>query len=281
MRKNRPLLLLLTALLAADVGHAAPALLVADGPGGPEDAAVRAALGAVGVEVLAPAQTTTVVEAAAASGVSCAAGDVACWQAVATLAGHDDVVLVTAPEVVVAGRDGVRRSARLVAGVAGIGPAVARLFGRAGALVVEVSPAAALRVDDVDVPGGVADGLSPGPHVVSASAGGFSERTETLMVVAGEVSRHSWTLEAAVSDDGGTLSPALLYGGLGALGLGVVAGGTVATIGWFSSGCDLETFTCPAASHDTARVFDVTAIVLGAGLGLVGVGSVVASTVVE
>jgi hypothetical protein len=270
--------LVLDSLLLAGAGRAAPALLIADGA---EDAASRAALASAGVEVLGPAETATVVESASASGVSCGVGDVACWQAVATLAGHDDVILITGPEVVVASRGGVRRGARLVAGIDGVAPAVSRLFGRTGALIVELRPGGELRVDDAPMAGGVADGLGPGPHVVSAAADGFIARRETLTVVAGEVQRVSWTLEPAPEATGASLSPTLLYGGLGVLGLGVDAGGTISTVGWFANGCDLTTFECPADTHDTARALDVTAIALGAGLGLVGVGSVVASTLVE
>jgi len=272
---------LLLSLLAATAGRAAPALLIADGAGGLEDEACRAALRAAGVEVLLPAQTVTVVEAAAASGVSCAAGDVACWQAVATLAGYDDVVLVTGPEVVVAGRDGVRRSARLVAGVEGIAPAVARLYKQAGALLIDVQPAGVVRVDERIIAGGVADGLAVGPHVVSASAEGFVERQETVTIVAGEVARATWTLEAAPSVEGDGLSPALLYGGLGAIGLGVATGATISTVSFFSNGCTLVPFECLEENKPTAQAWDVTAIAVGAAMGLVGVGAIVASTVVE
>ncbi len=257
--------------------HAGPTLVIAASA---DDAAVRQALGAVGVEQVSPLETTQLLVAAAGSGLVCAPGDTTCWLRVAQLAGHDAIVLVTDDELLMSGAAGSRRVPRLVPGDAGIDGAVKRLVGGAGAVVVVVDPATAIvSIDGVVGSGLPFDGVIPGMHLVEAAGPGLVTRQESVAVVDGEVVSLAWTLAPQPVAEA-SLAPTLVWGGVGAVGLGLVAGSTLATVGWYAGGCTFDPFTC-GEGKKLADAFSVAGIGVGAGLAVVGLASMLGASVVD
>ena len=269
------------AFLATLPLRAGPALVIAPPA---DDDAVRRGLTAVGTDQVSPDDTASLLEAAKGSGLSCGEADGVCWLRVAQLAGHDTVVLVTAAELILSGTSGVRRVPRLARGPDGIQGAVRRLVGSAGAIVVVldgVVEGTTAAVTLAGVGGGpVFDGVGPGVHTVEASAGGLIPRRENVAVTAGEVARLQLTLTPEViAAAGPSLKPTLLWGGVGAAGLGVVAGSAIATVGWFAGECTFDAFSC--VEKGVADTYSVVGIGVGAGFALAGVASMIGSVVVD
>jgi len=185
------------ALLVSSSSSAAPLVLIVPAE---DDAPLRAGFEQAGVAVEAPGLTRELVDAAAGSGVVCAAGDAPCWLRVAKLAGYDTVVVSDATNLVRLGPDGARSIERLQAGPRGTQAAVARLLGRGGAIIVTTTPSGAtVTIDGGVVEGGIADGLAPGPHAVQATLDGYAPSSAAIVVEGGAVARESWTLVAASS----------------------------------------------------------------------------------
>ena len=257
--------------------HAGPTLVIAAGA---DDAAVRQALGAVGVEQVSPLETTQLLVAAAGSGLVCAPGDTTCWLRVAQLAGHDSIVLVTDDELLMSGAAGAKRVPRLIPGAAGVEGAVGRLVGAGGAIVVAVDPATAIvSVDGVVGSGLSFDGVAPGAHLVEAAGPGLVTRQESVAVVGGEVVSLAWTLAPQPVAEA-SLAPTLLWGGVGAVGMGFVTGSAIATVGWYTGGCTFAPFTC-GEGKKLADAFSFAGIGVGAGLAIVGVASMIGASVVD
>ncbi len=267
---------LMTALLASTTVFATPLLLVP----GSEDAAVRSALDAVAaaaaVEVASPAATTELLNAASASGLTCPAADVACWQQLGSLGGFQTVVVVTADAVVVATPMVTTTAPRLLAGTEGLGPAVRRAFLQRAALQLAVDVAdATISVDGVSVSVAVVDDLVPGAHVVAVDAVGYVPLSREIVLAGGAVERPVLILSplSPSSSSSSSSSPSPLFiAGVGALGVGgAVALGAIGFAGYSEQAAN---GTCTASSTgvcDNARTGWLLAIGGGA-VGLVGLG---------
>lgn len=275
---SRFLAVMVCVCLAALPLRAGPALVIASPA---DDAAARRGLAAVGTDQVSPDETASLLEAARGSGLSCGEADGVCWLRVAQLAGHDTVVLVTPAELILSGTSGVRRVPRLAAGPQHLVAGVRRLMGTAGAVVVEVDPAAAvLSMDGVVAAAPVFDGVAPGVHTLEANAAGLVTRRENVVVVGGEVARLQLTLEPEIpAETGPSLKPTLLWGGVGAAGLGVVAGSAIATVGWFAGTCDFEGFVC--SDKGLADIYSYVGIGVGTSFAIAGVASMIGSAVVD
>ena len=261
---------LMTALLASTTVFATPLLLVP----GSEDAAVRSALDAVAaaaaVEVASPAATTELLNAASASGLTCPAADVACWQQLGSLGGFQTVVVVTADAVVVATPMVTTTAPRLLAGTEGLGPAVRRAFLQRAALQLAVDVAdATISVDGVSVSVAVVDDLVPGAHVVAVDAVGYVPLSREIVLAGGAVERPVLILSPLSPSSS---SSSLFIAGVGALGVGgAVALGAIGFAGYSEQAAN---GTCTASSTgvcDNARTGWLLAIGGGA-VGLVGLG---------
>lgn len=245
-----------------------------------DDAVVRQRLDAVGMGQLSTSETSELLATVEASGLVCLVGDATCWLRVAQLAGYDTVVLVTEDELVMNSPAGTKRVPRLVPGAAGIEGAVGRLVGAGGAIVVAVDPATAIvSVDGVVGSGLPFDGVAPGTHLVEAVGPGLVTRQESVAVVGGEVVSLAWTLAPQPVAEA-SLAPTLLWGGVGAVGLGLVAGSAIATVGWYTGGCTFDPFSC-GEGKKLADDFSFAGIGVGAGLAIVGVASMIGATVVD
>jgi hypothetical protein len=253
---------------------------------------MRRGLAGNGIAILAPGETRAVLDAAAGSGVSCAEGQLECWQSVATLSGHDTVALLTADEVIFADPTGAKRAKRLVPGGDGIVMALQRALGVRGAVVIATDPAVAVVVvDGVAVAGGVADGLSIGTHVVEVSADGYASRREGIDVAGGDVLRVQWTLEpgagvAGAAGGGEVLGPTLLYGGIGSVALGVVVAAGMSGVGWTAGECFIDPkeqnpLNCPEPKRALADTITLTGVAIGGAIAAVGAVAIVSSFYVE
>ncbi len=215
---------IMAALLASTSSAAGGRVLVV--PAGAEDAAARAAVNALAdVDVADPAATAELIEAASASGLTCGAVDAGCWARLGSLGGYHSVMLVTAEAVIVQGAT-TTNAPRLVAGFAGLAPAVRRAFGRAAALQLTVeTPGAVVTVDGVEA-AVVVDDLAVGQHLIEAHAPGYAPVSLSVDLAGGSVSQRALRLTPEVEGSSPLLMASLITMGVGgaAAVVGIAAG---------------------------------------------------------
>jgi hypothetical protein len=236
------------------------------GPAGEHDAAVRRGLAAVaGLDVATPSATAELVEAASASGLTCAPADTLCWQRLGTLGGFDTVVVVMPDRVVVQAATVVQ--AERLEGPASVDNAVRRAFQAASAMVLTVDPPDATITFDGAPAGTIVDGVSPGSHRLEATAPGRAPAVLNVVLPAGLVTRQNVQLGVPTSS-----SSALPTAGVVTLGVGgalALAGIALGTVGEVAGGG-----ACTSASDGICEVgrWGWIAAIGGGAVGLVGAG---------
>lgn len=246
------------------------------------EAGLRSGAASVPGAVVADATAAaSLVDDARSTGLDCPLDDGACWLRVAVLGGFDHIVMATADTVTQVSAAG-SSSSPVIDGH--WSSAVRRAFLLESAVRLTLAPASATaNVDGAAFVNGIAEGVTPGAHTVSATAPGFTPASTSVNVPPGAIALVALELTPEQVAVASSLRPTLFWSGVGGIAAGVVGGAGVAGGGWLAGGCSFGDEETAASCDDLglANAYSIAGIAVGSALGLAGVGSVIASYVVE